>query len=125
MTLLDILLSILILCGILLLIYLIIWLKNLEKVIKSISDDVNDIHNKAIPLIENLTETSNNASKITAEAEKRINDLSEFFGTWSEKVSWMKNKQQSLLQKKDYPGEGLLLNLRAISKGIAAFLKNI
>jgi len=125
MPLLDILLGLLIFSAIILIIFLIVWLNKVGKVIDSLNHNIGDLHDKSIPLIENLTKTSENASIISTEAAKHMNDFSGIIGKLTEKLSWLKNKQNDFTQKKDYPGEGLFLNLRAISKGIGAFLKNL
>ena len=125
MPLLDVLLGLLILSAIILIIFLIVWLNKVGKVIESLNHNIGDLHDKSIPLIENLTKTSESASKISTEAEKYMNDFSGIISTLTEKFSWFEKKQHDFTRKKDYPGEGLFLNLRAISKGIGAFLKNL
>ncbi len=125
MPLIDILLSLLIIAAIFLIVYLITWLHKIGKVIEQINNDIGDLHDKAIPLIENLTKTAESTSKITNEAEKYFKDFSEIVDILFDKLSWFKSKSGSMLQKTNSPGEGIFLNLRAISKGIRAFIKNL
>ena len=125
MPLIDILISLLIIAAISLIIYLIIWLNKVGKVIVSINKDISDLHDRVIPLIDNLTKTSETASTISLEAEKYLNDFSGIINNLFNKLSWLKGKQNDLEIKKNFPGQGLFVNLRAISKGIGAFLKNL
>ena len=121
----DILISLLIIAAISLIIYLITWLNKVGKVIVSINKDISDLHDRVIPLIDNLTKTSETASTISLEAEKYLNDFSGIINNLFNKLSWLKGKQNDLEIKKNFPGQGLFVNLRAISKGIGAFLKNL
>lgn len=121
----DILISLLIIAAISLIIYLITWLNKVGKVIVSINKDISDLHDRVIPLIDNLTKTSETASTISLEAEKYLNDFSGIMNNLFDKLKWLKGKQNDLEIKKNFPGQGLFVNLRAISKGIGAFLKNL
>ena len=125
MPLIDILISLLIIAAISLIIYLITWLNKVGKVIVSINKDISDLHDRVIPLIDNLTKTSETASIISLEAEKHLNDFSGIMNNLFDKLKWLKGKQNDLEIKKNFPGQGLFVNLRAISKGIGAFLKNL
>jgi len=121
----DILISLLIIAAISLIIYLITWLNKVGKVIVSINKDISDLHDRVIPLIDNLTKTSETATAISLEAEKYLNDFSGIMNNLFDKLKWLKGKQNDLEIKKNFPGQGLFVNLRAISKGIGAFLKNL
>jgi len=121
----DILISLLILATISLIIYLIIWLNKIGKIVDSINNDIKDLHDRVIPLIDNLTQTSETASTISLEAEKYVNDFLRVINNLFDKFSWLKGKQNDLETKKNFPGQGLFVNLRAISKGIGAFLKHL
>ncbi|MGD8777765.1 MAG: hypothetical protein PVH88_02260 [Ignavibacteria bacterium] len=123
MPLLDILLIVLIICASAFCIYLIISFRKINSSIEIIQKDIHRISEEALPLIESLKQTSQNASKLIENANTRINDLSDEVRTFKNKVT-----NFSLIKTKSSIGNpvtDLVKKLRSISNGMKAFWSNL
>lgn len=120
MPLLDILLSILIIAAIILIGFVLSWLKRVESYWFQIHEDIKEIKDKTLPVLNNLEELTSNAAKISRDATSKVNEVSGMIENVKEKISFLfypiKKGQHS------EPVSGLITQLRAVSKGIAAFV---
>ncbi len=122
MSLIDILLIVLILCASALCIYLIVSLRKIGSSIEIIQKDIHNLSEEALPLIESLKETSQQASQLIENANTQISDLSEEVRTFKNKVT-----NFSLIKAKSSTGNpvnDLVKKLRSISSGFKAFWSN-
>lgn len=118
----DILLVVLILAATTLCIYLVISLKKINESIKSMQKDVHDLHENTVPLLQNLTEISERATKVTSEVELYWRDISSSIERVKDKVSGF-GKSRGATSPQN-PIEDFIRNLKAISRGITAFWTN-
>ena len=122
MTLIDILLVVLIIAAILLSIYLIFSLRKLNDTVELLKNDMHDLHEKTLPLIENLTEITDRATKITSEAENYWQDITSSVESVRNKITTFGRSHEG--STTGNPIEDFVRNLRAITKGVAAFWSN-
>jgi uncharacterized protein YoxC len=120
MSLLDVLLLILVAVGIILGIYLIISLKNINQTLGSLKDYHENVTSKLEPILENLKLITDNAVRISDETEKRVLDLSHTIQNVRNTVSKFSITGKGSSTSRS-PIQDLLSNLTAASKGISAF----
>ena len=119
----DILLIILVIVGIALVIYLFFWLQNIRKTINVIQEEIHDVYVSTIPLLEKLTQTVESANRVSATAEEKLSLVTSLIDKTQEKFSWLiRSKKQS---SDSSPVESLITHIRAVSKGIGAFLQKL
>jgi uncharacterized protein YoxC len=119
-----ILLSILTIVLIALGLYLFRWLKEVQKKIDLAVDDIHRLAQKADPLLEKLTETVENANRLSATAETKVSQIMQIIDSISEKFSWL-GKSTSTNLSSPIPGESLFVRIRAVSKGMGAFIQRM
>jgi archaellum component FlaC len=118
MTVIEILLVVLILSASALCIFLIFSISKLLKEVEAVRADVHGFIEKANPVLNNLTEVSQKASRIVSEAENYWEELDRSIKRMKEKV----NDVTSLrVFRDDNPVKELIKNLKALSKGFSAF----
>ncbi|NOX18475.1 MAG: hypothetical protein GXO87_09385 [Chlorobi bacterium] len=120
----NILLSILIIILIALAVYLFGWLKNVKLKIDLAVDDIHRLSKKADPLLEKLTEAVENANRLSAAAETKVSQIVQVIDLIGEKFSWL-SKSASSNTSKPNPGESLYIKIRAVSKGMGAFIQRL
>lgn len=123
MTLIDVLLAVLIISGTALCIYFIISLKRLTNSVDSIKGDFNKLVDESIPVIENINKITEHAVSVSSTTERQVHDL-------NNKIEDIKNKVFSFREKvskasTDNQVITLINNMRAVVKGISAFIKDI
>ncbi len=118
-TFIDILLAILILTASGLCIYLIFTLKTLLQEAETIRKDIHNLVEKALPILDNLNDVSNRASKV-------VNGIEDYWDEVDSSIKRVKEKIANFtslktFQSDDNPAKDLIKNLRAFVKGISAF----
>ncbi len=122
MTLVEILLSVLIVAAIFLCIYLIISLRKLNDTVNSLSNDIHDLHEKISPVIANLNEITGRLAKAVQDAENSIQSIGDRVKSIKDKLSFKSIKGDG---NPENPVNQLANKLAAISKGISAFWSNL
>ncbi len=115
----EILLAVLILSASALCIYLIFVLKTLLKNAASIQKDVSNLVEKALPLLENLNDVSNRASKVVNGIENYWDEVDNSIKRVKEKVKNFTSLKS--IQNDENPVKDLIKNLKAFFKGLSAF----
>jgi uncharacterized protein YoxC len=123
MSLIDILLVILIIAAIGFVIYLFFWLKNIKNFISEMQKDVHEISVRVLPLINELTQVAETANRVTSSAEEKVSRIEIFLNNLSDKFTWLFGKSKSL--KSNNPAESLMIQIRALSKGLSSFVKRL
>lgn len=116
---LDILLIILVICGICLTLYLIFWLKNVGRSVEQVQSEFHEIYEKSLPILDNAQEVSERIVTVTKESETRINEIIDLVNKTKEKFAWIVKSDES--QRQLQPAENLVNKIKALSKGISAF----
>lgn len=122
MSLIEILTVILILTAIGLSVYMVI---SLRKITASIQDMQRDFHaftNKAERVLENLNKTSERIDRITAEAEKKWNDIEDRIYSIRQKFGRISGPA-SILDTIETV-RGFSANIKSLFKGISAFVSS-
>jgi len=103
-------------------IYLIIVVKKLSTAIDTLEKDLTDLKKETEPLIEEITAVTKSASYITKTIEEQVDFV-------NGKVEWVKNKLHVTTDNKaklpQDNARNLVSNLKAISKGLTTFVKEI
>lgn len=123
MPLLDILLSILIVAAIILIGFVISWMKRLENCWFQIQSDIAEMKEKTIPVLNNLEELTSNAVKISSDASSRVKEVSNVIDSIKDKFSFLLHHGK--IKSKSEPVLRLITELKALSRGIAAFVSKI
>ena len=123
MTIIDVLLAVLLLSASALCIYFIISLKKFSASVEDIKRDIHNFVEESVPVIQNLNQISEHAVNVSSTAEKQVLDI-------NNKIEEVKYKLYDFKQKfskasTDNQITTLITNLRAIIKGISAFVKDI
>lgn len=118
-TLIYILLAILILSASALCIYLIIMLKKILQEVEAVRKDVDNLVDKAIPILNNLSEVSQRTNKVVSEIEHYWNEIDNSIKKVREKVANFTSLKT--FQNDENPAKDLIKNLRAFVKGISTF----
>ena len=118
----DILTIVLIVLVAILCIYFFVTLKKLNRSIDVLSADVHRLIDSAIPMFENLSESSRRLNKIAGDAERHMEDFNEMVSSTKAKVNSLTTRVKE--GKTQNPVLNLVSNLNAISKGISAFWQN-
>lgn len=124
MSIIDVFLIVLILIGIVVGIYLIISLKNINQSLISLRDNLGDLNEKINPILDNIKIITDNAVTISDETEKRVLDLSSTIQNVRNTVSKLSFSSKHTSGKIN-PIQDLLSNLTAVSKGLFAFWKKL
>jgi len=119
-----ILLSILIIVLIALSVYLFSWLKQVRAKIDLAVDDIHNLSQKVDPLLDQVTEMVENANKLSATAESKVSQVAEIIDHISNRFSWI-TKSTSKSLSKPHPGESLYVRIRAVSRGMGAFIQKL
>lgn len=123
MPLLDILLSILIVAAIILIGFVVSWMKRIENYWFHIQNDIAEMKDKAIPVLNNLEELTSNAVKISSDASSKVKEVSNIIDNVKDKFSFLLHPGK--IKSKSEPIVGLITELKALSRGIAAFVSKI
>ncbi|MEG8947021.1 DUF948 domain-containing protein [Rosettibacter firmus] len=115
----NILLVILIISASVLCIYLIFTLKSLIREAEAIRKDVHDIVEKALPVLENLNDVSNRASRVVSDIENYWEEVDSSIKKIKEKIANFTSLKT--FQGNDNPAKDFIKNLRALFKGISTF----
>lgn len=118
MTLIDILLSVLILAAISLCVFLIIYLRIITENLKALRKDIEMLIDKTIPAVDNLNDTVNRAKKIITDVEDYWMEIDSSIQRFKEKVSLFKTTK---ILKEEEKAANFISNLRAVVKGLRAF----
>ncbi len=119
-----ILLSILSIVLIALGLFMFRWLKEVKQKIDLAVDDIHMLSKKAEPLLEKLTETVENANRLSVTAETKVSQVVQIIDQISDKFSWF-GKSASKGTSTPNPGESLFIKIRAVSKGMGAFIQRM
>lgn len=120
MSVLEVFLFILIIVGIFLGIYLIIFLKKINITLDLVQSDLHNVNNKLEPILDNLKVVTEKAANISNETEKRVLDISNTIQNVRNTVSKLSFKSSGASSNRS-PIIDLLSNLAAVSKGVSAF----
>lgn len=123
MTFIYVLLAVLLFSGSALCIYSIISLKRMTESIDSIKGDFHKLVDETIPVINNLDKITEHAISVSSTTERQVLDI-------NDKIEEFKNKLFNFKQKFSKAGTDnqvitLINNMRAVVKGISAFIKDI
>ncbi|MCX7797404.1 MAG: hypothetical protein N2249_02130 [Melioribacter sp.] len=115
----DILLAVLILLASVLCIYLIFTLRALLKSAEAIQKDVSKLVDRVIPVLDNLTEVSNRATRV-------VNGIEGYWEELDNSIKRIREKLANFTSPKSYqsnenPIKDFIKNLRAFVKGISTF----
>lgn len=118
----DIFIVILLISASVLCIYLVITLKKLTESIKVMQSDIDRLVTKTLPVLENLNEVSEKALKIT-------NDIESAYSSIQDKISGFRENFENVITlkkvKDSFSLTEFITNLRAITKGIIVFIKEL
>jgi uncharacterized protein YoxC len=118
MTLIDILLTVLILAAISLCVFLIVYLKKITDDIQALRKDIDMLIDKTIPAVDNLNETVDKARRIVSDIEDYWAEIDSSIKRFKEKVNSFKTGN---LLKEEEKAANFVSNLRAVIKGFRAF----
>ncbi|PID62817.1 MAG: hypothetical protein CR986_00725 [Ignavibacteriae bacterium] len=119
MSLLEIFSLILIIIGIILGIILIFFILKLNKSVDVLMLNFNKMDEKLKPILENVKQITSKAVSVSSETEKRVMEISDTIQNVKNTVSKFTVSKNSNAGKT--PVHDLLNNVRAVSKGVAAF----
>lgn len=116
----DIFIVVLLISASALCIYLIIVLKRLTESISIMQKDIDMLVTKTLPVLENLNKVSEKALKLTNDIEAAYFSIQDKFGS-------LKTNFEGLvsLKKNAFSLTEFLTNLKAISKGLITFIKEL
>lgn len=120
MSLVDVFLILFIIMGMVVGVYLIVSLKNMNESLVSLRDNMEELNEKIKPILDNLKVITDNAVTISGETEKRVLDISNTIQNVRNTVSRFTYIGKSTSGTRN-PIQDLLGNLTAASKGISAF----
>ncbi|MCF8260994.1 MAG: DUF948 domain-containing protein [Melioribacteraceae bacterium] len=117
----DVLLALLIIGANALVIYLIIFLKKLNKTVGHLQNDVHELITTTLPVIKNLDETSKKLNSVIETVENQVNDISENIDNVKDKFSFLTTKKE---KKKNYDGplSELVNFFSAFFRGFTSYL---
>lgn len=118
----DIFIVILLLSASVLCIYLVYTLKKLTESIKVMQNDIDKLVSSTLPVLENINEVSEKALRLVSLAEHQVNSL-------QTRLENLKSNFQPLFSFSKPGAQNsvteFITNLRAISKGIITFVKEL
>jgi len=120
MSIIEIFLLILIIVGIILGIYFIISLKNINTILDIVQGDISKLSDKLEPILDNLKVITEKAVDISDETEKRVLDISNTIQNVRNTVSKLSFSGKGNSTRRS-PIQDLLGNLTAASRGISTF----
>ena len=123
MNLTDILIAALILSASALCIYLIYFLKNLNKSVDEIKNNIDKLVNETLPVISNLNKITEDATKVTATAEKQVSEINSRIDEFKNKLAGYKQKFSNA--STDNQVVMMINNFKAFFKGLSAFIKEV
>lgn len=115
----DILLAVLILLASVLCVYLIFTLKALLRSAEAIQKDVRSLIDKMMPILENLNDVSNRASRVVNGIENYWDEIDSSIKRVKEKIANFTSPKS--FQNNESPIRDFIKNLRAFVKGISTF----
>ncbi len=123
MPIIDVLLSVLLVSGSALCIYLIISLKRIDKSIDSIRGDIHNLVDETIPVMKNLNEITEHITTVSSTTERQVLEL-------NDRIEEIKGKVINFSKGFSKGGSdnqvvSMIHSIRAIIKGISAFLQNL
>lgn len=122
MGLLDVLLAILIILASALCAYLIFTLKNVNKNLDILQQNLTDLNDRLIPILDNLQEVSDKATQLVEEVELQINKVQNFVTSTKTKITSIGNKSNG---KPENRIQNFISNLSAVSKAVTAFINEL
>jgi len=118
----DIFIVLLLISATALCVYLVITLKQLNESIKFMQNDIEKLVSKTLPVLENLNEVSEKALKVT-------NKLEGAFDSVQNRIENIKANIESFnpfgTVRNSFSLSDFISNLKAISKGVFTFIKEI
>lgn len=123
MSILDVLLSILIVIAIIVGIYLIFALRKVINTLFQVQNDLSNLNERLEPILTNLTIITEKIANISEETEKGISDISNTIQ--SVRNTFSKLTFKGINNFEINPAKDLFRNFRAVSKGFSAFWKRL
>lgn len=131
MSLLDILLAALIIAAIVLIVFVIKFLKDLTESlkttvdsVKSLEHDIEEIKNELTPTLKNINEITEKGAELTARIETDYSFVGSLIANLKEVFAKDKNNPKSVEVSEERINE-TIKNLKAISKGARTFLNTL
>lgn len=112
---------ILLLSASVLCIALVIYLKQITKSVKEISNDIQELTGQIKPLIISTTELSNKLSSVADQAKNQLNVTKEMVNNVKEHVDALLSIEEKIRGGIEKPVLSLINNLSAVVNGIEAF----
>ena len=115
----EVLLAVLLIAGAILCIYLIVALKKITQSLYAIRDDLHNLIDETIPVVQNMNEISKHVMNVSNKAQEQVLDI-------STGIDDVKNRIKNIRNKFTNENQVILFvhNLKAIIKGINAFIKD-
>ena len=123
MSVVDVLLSILIVIAIIVGIYLIFALRKVINTLFQVQKDLSNLNDRLEPILNNLTIITDKIVNISEETEKGISDISNTIQ--NVRNTFSKFSFKGINSFKINPAKDLFRNLRAFSRGFSAFWKKL
>ncbi len=116
-------LFILILAGIALCIFLIIYLNRVTKSVQNIGDELEQIANRIDPILESFQKISDSIVSVSSLLNDQIEKSKFIIDEIKTRIEALINLEKKIKENVDTPIENLQNNLTAVKKGISAFFK--